>query len=254
MMKRLSVGICSVAVVCVTAGFAAAQSTTQEVKDKTASAAHKTGEVLSDAEITTAVKTKLMADKLVSGFKIDVDTDKGVVTLSGPVDTAAERAHAANIAQHTHGVKRVVDKLTIEKKSAANKTNNPSMTEKTEHAAKKTGEATEDAAKKAGEATESAAKKTGSAVKGTSGTVAKDTGDAAKATGRYLTDAEITTAVKTKLAADSGVHSMDVHVDTDKGVVTLTGSVRSDAEKADTLRIARDTMGVKNVVDKLTVK
>jgi osmotically-inducible protein OsmY len=102
--------------------------------------------------------------------------------------------------------------------------------------------------------TENGAKKTGEAVKGTSGTIAKDTEDAAKKTGRFFTDAEITAAVKTKLAADSGVHVMDVHVDTDKGVVTLTGSVRSDAEKADAVRISRDTLGVKSVVNKLTVK
>jgi osmotically-inducible protein OsmY len=60
--------------------------------------------------------------------------------------------------------------------------------------------------------------------------------------------------VKTKLAADSGVHSLDVHVDTDKGIVTLTGEVRNDAEKADAARIARDTKGVKRVIDRMTVK
>jgi hyperosmotically inducible periplasmic protein len=228
MTKRLSVVIFGLAVICMTAAAGFAQSATQEVKDKSASAAHKTGAVLSDAEITTAVKSKLLADKTVGGLKIDVDTSNGVVTLTGPVDTAAERSHAMSLARHTHGVKRVVDKLTIEKKSAKNS----GVIDKSENAAKKTG----------------------SAVKGTSGTVAKDTEDAAKATGRFFSDAEITTAVKTKLAADSGVHAMDVHVDTDKGIVTLTGSVRNEAEKADAVRITRNTSGVKSVIDKLTVK
>jgi hyperosmotically inducible protein len=227
MMKRLSVGICGLAVVFVTAGLAQAQSTTQDVKEKTATAAQKTGAYLSDTEITTVVKSKLLADKAVSSLKIGVETDNGVVTLTGTVGTAAQRAHAANVARHTDGVKRVVDKLMIEKSAA-----NPGIVDKTENGAKKTGEA----------------------VKGTSGTIAKDTEDAAKKTGRFFTDAEITAAVKTKLAADSGVHVMDVHVDTDKGVVTLTGSVRSDAEKADAVRISRDTLGVKSVVNKLTVK
>jgi len=227
MMKRLSVGICGLAV-CMTAGLAQARSATQDVKEKTAAAAQKTGAYLSDTEITTTVKSKLLADKAVSGLKIGVETDNGVVTLTGTVGTAAERAHAANVARHTDGVKRLVDKLTVEKESAASS----GIVDKTESGAKKTGEA----------------------VKGTSGTVAKDTEDAAKKTGRFFTDTEITAAVKTKLAADSGVHAMDVHVDTDKGVVTLTGSVRSDAEKADTVRITRDTLGVKNVVNKLTVR
>ena len=227
MMKRLSVGICGLAV-CMTAGLAQARSATQDVKEKTAAAAQKTGAYLSDTEITTTVKSKLLADKAVSGLKIGVETDNGVVTLTGTVGTAAERAHAANVARHTDGVKRLVDKLTVEKESAASS----GIVDKTESGAKKAGEA----------------------VKGTSGTVAKDTEDAAKKTGRFFTDTEITAAVKTKLAADSGVHAMDVHVDTDKGVVTLTGSVRSDAEKADTVRITRDTLGVKNVVNKLTVR
>ena len=241
MGKRLSVVFCGLAVAVLTSGVARAQSTAtaQEAKEKTTAAAQKTGEVLSDTEITTAVKTKLLADKMVGGLKIDVDTDNGIVTLTGPVDTKIERSHAMNLARHTHGVKSVIDKLTIEKKSASN----DSLVDKTENGAKKAADATKDAAGK-----------TVDAVKGTSGTAAKDTEGAAKATGRYFTDAEITTAVKTKLAADSGVHVMGVHVDTDKGVVTLTGSVRSDAEKADAVRIARDSMGVKSVVDKLTVK
>jgi len=220
MTKWLSVGICGLAVLCVTAGFAGAQSTTREVKDKTAAAADQTGAYLSDTEITTAVKTKLLADKMVGGLKINVETDNGVVTLHGPVDSAAERSRAMNLARHTHGVTRVVDKLTIEKKSASTGVVDKSV----------------------------------DAVKGTSGTVAKDTEAAAKSTGRFLSDEEITTAVKTKLAANSGVHSMDVHVDTDKGIVTLTGEVRNDAEKADAARIARDTKGVKRVIDRMTVK
>jgi osmotically-inducible protein OsmY len=273
MLKRISVGIAGLVFVLATAGLARSQTATQQAEQKTASAAPKTGEYLTDTEITTAVKTKFLADKKVSGTNISVETNDGVVTLTGPVDSAAEKAQAIKLARGTHGVKRVISKLMIEKKPAAS---NPSLTDKTEsaakktgeatenaakktgeateNAAKKTGEATENAAKKTGEATENAAKKTGGAAKGTTGTVAKDTENAAKDTGRFFSDAEITTAVKTKLAADSGVHSMDVHVDTDKGVVTLTGSVRSDAEKTDAVAIARKTMGVKSVVDKLTVK
>src|SRR5258708_20174392 len=62
---------------------------------------------------------------------------------------------------------------------------------KTKAAAKKTGEATENAAKKTEQATENAAKKTGEVTK-----------KAAKKTVAVLTDAEITTAVKTKLVPD----------------------------------------------------
>jgi hyperosmotically inducible protein len=239
MYARLTIGICGLAVVVATAGLASAQSAPQDVKEQTATAAQKTGATASDFDITTAVKTKLLADKTVGESNIDVDTNNGVVTLTGPVDSAAVRAQAIKIARHTHGVTRVVSKLTIETKASSS----GSLVDKTENGAKKAGEATKDAAGK-----------TIDTVKGTSGTVAKDTENAASKTGRVVTDAEITSSVKTKLAADSGVHAMDVKVDTDHGVVTLTGSVRSDAEKTDALRIAQKTMGVKSVVDKLTVK
>ena len=48
----------------------------------------------SDSGITTAVKSKLTADVIVSGSEINVDTGKNVVTLNGTVDipAATERA------------------------------------------------------------------------------------------------------------------------------------------------------------------
>jgi osmotically-inducible protein OsmY len=81
---------------------------------KTKDAADKTGEVITDAAITSAVKTKFLADTQVAGLKIDVDTKDGVVTLTGPVKSAAEKAEAIRLAKTTKGVKSVVDKLTIQ--------------------------------------------------------------------------------------------------------------------------------------------
>jgi hyperosmotically inducible periplasmic protein len=125
MVKRLFLVICGVAMMGVMANQAAAQAAAQtkektvaagtQAKEKTKSAVKKTGEVLTDAEITTAVKTKLLADKTVGGKKIDVDTDKGIVTLTGPVKSATERRQAVRLAHETKGVKKVVNKLTIEK-------------------------------------------------------------------------------------------------------------------------------------------
>jgi hyperosmotically inducible protein len=116
MLKKLSVVICGLGVVLMTAGIASAQTATQDAKTKTKAAAHKTATVLTDAEITAAVKTKLLADKTVGGLKIDVDTTNGVVTLTGPVNSGVERAQALKVARTTKGVKRVVNKLVMEKK------------------------------------------------------------------------------------------------------------------------------------------
>jgi len=68
---------------------------------------------LTDPAITAAVKTRLLADPDVAGLKIDVDTQSGVVTLTGTVKTAAEKAEAMSIARVTTGVKGVNDKLTV---------------------------------------------------------------------------------------------------------------------------------------------
>ena len=69
-----------------------------------------------------------------------------------------------------------------------------------------------------------------------------------------LTDPALTTSVKTKLLANPDVSGLRIDVDTRDGVVTLTGTVSTQAEKDEALRIARETDGVKNVEDRLTVR
>lgn len=87
-----------------------------KTEDATASADKKagtTGQVVSDAAITSAVKTKLLGDGTTPGLKVDVDTEDGVVTLHGDLATAAQRTTALRLARETKGVTRVVDKLTV---------------------------------------------------------------------------------------------------------------------------------------------
>jgi len=250
MLKRMSIVNLALAVTLVTGGVAfAAQDVT-------------------DAATTAAVKSKFLGDTKVSGLNINVDTKDNVVTLTGTVHSAAEKAEAARLAKTTKGVKSVVNNLTVDPvktpgndtktaakdkaddakdktKSAAKKTG-----EATEHAAKKTGEATEHAAKKTGQATEHAAEKTGDAAK----KAGKATENAAKDAGANITDASITSAVKTKLLGDTKVGGLKIDVDTNSHVVTLTGPVHSAAEKAEAVRLAKNTTGVHKVVDKLTIE
>jgi hyperosmotically inducible periplasmic protein len=70
-------------------------------------------EALTDAGITTKVKTTLLADPDVSGLRIDVDTRDGVVTLTGTVNSSAEKTRALDLAGKVDHVKRVEDKLTV---------------------------------------------------------------------------------------------------------------------------------------------
>jgi hyperosmotically inducible periplasmic protein len=81
-------------------------------------------------------------------------------------------------------------------------------------------------------------------------------GSAAATAGRVgdiASDATITSSLKTKLLADPDVAGLQIDVDTKDGIVTLTGKVKTAAEKEEALRIARETDGVKSVVDKLTM-
>lgn len=66
-------------------------------------------------------------------------------------------------------------------------------------------------------------------------------------------DAGITTAVKSKLAADDTVKAYKVDVDTANKVVTLSGEVDNDAQRAHAVMIARNTDGVADVIDQLRV-
>lgn len=71
------------------------------------------GETMDDATITTRVKTVFVNDPVVGALRIDVDTFKGVVTLSGRVKTKAEEEKAIELARTIKGVVDVKSTLTI---------------------------------------------------------------------------------------------------------------------------------------------
>ena len=72
------------------------------------------GATIDDATITTRVKTSLLNDPDVGGLRIDVDTFKGVVTLSGAVKTPSERDKAMALARKITGVTDVKSTLQIQ--------------------------------------------------------------------------------------------------------------------------------------------
>ena len=72
------------------------------------------GETIDDATVTTQVKTAFINDPVVGALRIDVDTFKGVVTLSGRVKSKAEEAKAIEIARSIGGVRDVKSTLQIE--------------------------------------------------------------------------------------------------------------------------------------------
>ena len=183
-----------------------------------------------DPGITSAVKTKLAADDVVKAYQIDVDTTDKVVTLTGAVDTSAAKDQAVVLARQTDGVRDVVDHLTVDARADVGNTVDGAGREIRDEAREAT-----DAAKEAGRDVTTAA------------------GDAANRTGGVLTDAAVTTSVKTKFLADTAVSGLKIDVDTKDGVVTLSGMVPTKAEIDRAVAMARETDGVKSVVNKLAI-
>lgn len=78
------------------------------------------GEVIDDASITAAVKSKLLWSRHTSGLAADVDTKRGKVTLKGTAESAAARDLAGRMALNTRGVESVDNQLVVhESKSTA---------------------------------------------------------------------------------------------------------------------------------------
>ncbi len=75
------------------------------------------GGAISDGVITSDVKARLLADPDVSGLKINVDTRDHVVTLSGTLDSAAQKARAVELAGKVDSVTRVEDNLMVQEKA-----------------------------------------------------------------------------------------------------------------------------------------
>src|SRR5262245_13077896 len=67
-----------------------------------------------DATITAMVKEKLAAEKLSTLTKIDVDTNKGTVYLTGNVENQELKARVTTIAMRVSGVREVVNNLKIQ--------------------------------------------------------------------------------------------------------------------------------------------
>ncbi len=71
--------------------------------------------------------------------------------------------------------------------------------------------------------------------------------------GSWVDDVMISSKVKSKLIANSEIKAGDIDVSSSQGVVTLIGRVSSETIKSTAERVARDTKGVKDVNNELTV-
>lgn len=71
------------------------------------------GELIDDTVITTNVKAKLAAEKGATLTRVEVDTNRGVVQLSGTVSSSSDHAMAERVAHTVSGVKSVRNNLQV---------------------------------------------------------------------------------------------------------------------------------------------
>jgi osmotically-inducible protein OsmY len=92
---------------------------TRDMADETRNEARevgdKLGESLDDAWLYTKIETKLATGTGKQVFKIHVDVSNRVVVLRGQVESAAAKREADGVARRTEGVRRVIDRLTVQK-------------------------------------------------------------------------------------------------------------------------------------------
>jgi hyperosmotically inducible protein len=106
MYRTLIVGILGVSLMILTA--------CQSMTGKT------TGQTIDDATLTASVQAKLTSDKLSNFSRINVDTDRSVVSLNGVVRTVEEKSRAEELARQVAGVTNVNNNLQIQSLSMGN--------------------------------------------------------------------------------------------------------------------------------------
>lgn len=194
----------------------------------------------SNDQLEDTIEKKWEADATLKDADIDVSVAAGVATLTGEVPTAALKSRAARLAK-IDGVTRVENQITIQRPS--------DVASKTREGANKAAEGVGTAAGETKRATEKAAEKTAEGV----GVAAGETKKAAKKTGEVVADSWITTKVKAKFVGEDALKHSHISVSTNDNVVTLSGTVASEAGRARAIAIVKETDGVKDVIDKLTI-
>jgi hyperosmotically inducible periplasmic protein len=171
---------------------------------------------MSNDELDRAVTAKINSDATLAAYNLDVDADadKNAVTLSGNVPTESLRMRAVDAAKTAHTNLIITDKIDVKPGDIERKDYNEDMAREARERAKQSNESVGDS----------------------------------------LDDAWIHTKIRTKLTGEGELPGGSVNVDVNNNVVTLRGSVETQAEKAKAGQIAKDTDGVKSVRNQLVVK
>jgi hyperosmotically inducible protein len=207
-----------------------------------------------DHTLNERIETRVGKDPALKPYSIKVSVDGGVATLTGTVASRSQRKRAAQLARVT-GITRVDNQIVVDRSagSAASTRgiadNAKEAGKNIKEAGKEVGGAAKDGAAAVGEKTREGAEKTkeGAAKVGdkTLGGVNKVSGD--------IGDTAIVGRVKARFVGEDLLKGSDIKVDSNQHVVTLRGTVASEAGRSRAIEIANSIDSVQRVVDQLTV-
>ncbi len=198
-------------------------------------------------------KCAQIAGRADTGCLIDNKNRTAVTTAAGATAaTAATRTEVAaeNAADRTRNAATTV----------AQKTENAAETvvQKTKEVARnvadKTERAVDNVAARADRATDNVAARTDRATDNAAARTERTADVAAAKTGKVVADSIITTKVKADLFKEPELSAMAIHVETEKGVVMLSGFVDSKADADKAVRLAKSVEGVTQVKSAIKVK
>ena len=89
------------------------QSVQNDIAVKKGGGGSSAGEVVDDSILTAKVKAALVGSSATKAHQINVETNQGVVQLSGFVDDAAAKSAATDVAKSVTGVKDVKNELSV---------------------------------------------------------------------------------------------------------------------------------------------
>jgi osmotically-inducible protein OsmY len=170
---------------------------------------------MTDSELENAIESKIKSDSQLNAAGIDVsaNADRNEVTLSGTVESQDLRMKAVNLAKSVRSDLVITDKIDVKPSEITRESYTDEMARRDRERGREMGDKI----------------------------------------GTSLDDAWIHNKIVTKLAIDSTTPQRKINVDVNNQVVTLRGDVDAAEEKAEAERIARETEGVKRVINQLKV-
>jgi osmotically-inducible protein OsmY len=200
-------------------------------QDATAKAANHTTE--------ERIEQRIHDDSILKHHDVKASVSNGVATLTGTVATASQRTRAARLANVT-GITRVDNQIVVQSTGTSGSI---------DKAAEKTKSGTDKAIDKTKSGIEKAVEKTKEGLS----VGAEKTASGVRKAGSETSDAALLASVKTRLAGDDVLKGSDINVDCDAKVITLRGTVPSEAARAHALEQAHKVDGVARVIDRLTI-